>query len=255
MRYAATRGVTPGRRGRWTYDIGLGVRAEVGGCDVLVGSDRLLDRGGVDLSPATGLAKGGSRIYVAVDGRLGGVIGYDDPIRREAGQVVGALRDEHGMEIHLLTGDKTETAHAVGRRLGIDADNVHGELFPEDKAAVLQGLRARPASGVRGRRHQRPSRTGVRRRLDLVRRRDGGGARDRRRRADRRQPPCAAGSGRGVPPGDAPGPPEHRHRGGRQPRRGGRDSAAAPAGPSASVASSRSLPCCETGRATQSNRR
>lgn len=142
VRYAAARGITPGRRGRWTYDIGLGVRAEVDGRDVLVGSDRLLDRDGVDLSPATGLADGGSRIYVAVDGRLEGVIAYDDPIRREAGHVVGALRDAQGMEIHLLTGDKTQTAHAVGRRLGIDAADVHGELFPEAKAAVLQDLRA-----------------------------------------------------------------------------------------------------------------
>ena len=142
VRYAATQGVTPGRRGRWTYDIGLGVRAEVGGRDVLVGSDRLLDRAGVDLSPAGELGNGRSRIYVAVDGNLGGVIAYADPIRREAEHVVGELRDEHGMDIHLLTGDKSETAHAVGRRLGLDAANVHGELFPEDKAAVLQALRA-----------------------------------------------------------------------------------------------------------------
>jgi len=143
VRFAASRGVTPGRRGRWAYDIGLGVRADVGGRDVLVGSDRLLEREGVDLSPATRLGDGdSSRVYVAVDGRLGGVVAYGDPIRPEAEQVVGALRDAYGMDIHLLTGDKTQTAHAVGRRLGIAAANVHGELFPEDKAAVLRGLRA-----------------------------------------------------------------------------------------------------------------
>ncbi len=142
VRYAAAAGVVPGRRGRWAYDIGLGVRAEIGGRDVLVGSDRLLDREGVDLSPTPRLMDASSRVYVAVDGRLGGVIAYEDPIRSEAGRVVASLRDEHGMDIHLLTGDKTETAHAVGRRLGIDAANVHGELFPEDKAAVLRTLRA-----------------------------------------------------------------------------------------------------------------
>jgi P-type Cu2+ transporter len=141
VRYAAGRGVTPGRRDRWNYDIGLGVRARIDGRDVLVGSDRLLEREGVDLSRAAALADGAPCVYVGVDGRVGGVITYDDPIRREAGRVVGALRDAHGMEIHLLTGDKAETAHAVGRRLGIDAANVHGELFPEDKAAVLRGLR------------------------------------------------------------------------------------------------------------------
>ena len=143
VRYAAAAGVTPGRRGRWNYDIGLGVRAEIAGQEVLVGSDRLLAREDVDLTPAAPLEGAGqSRIYVAADGVLCGVIAYADPIRREAEQVVGALREQHGMEIHLLTGDKSETAHAVGRRLGIDAVNVHGELFPEDKAAVLRELRA-----------------------------------------------------------------------------------------------------------------
>lgn len=142
VRYAAARGVTPGRRGRWHYDIGLGVRARIAGQDVLVGSDRLLAREGVDLAPAPAAATGQSRIYVAADGRLCGVIAYADPIRREAERVIGTLREVHGMEIHLLTGDKTATAHAVGRRLGIDAANVHGELFPEDKAAVVRALHA-----------------------------------------------------------------------------------------------------------------
>lgn len=142
VRYAADAGIVPGRRGRWTYDIGLGVRAEIGGHDVLVGSDRLLARAGVDVSAAQGCGDAPSRIYVAADGILYGVIAYADPIRREAEQVIGALRDEQGMDIHLLTGDKSETAHAVGRRLGIAPGNVHGELFPEDKAEVLQALRA-----------------------------------------------------------------------------------------------------------------
>jgi Cu2+-exporting ATPase len=140
--YALTQGLTPGRRGRWHYDIGLGVRAKINDEDVLVGSDRLLAREGVDITAARGSEAGLSRVYVAVSGRLRGIIAYADPVRREAQEVVAALRDAHGMEIHLLTGDRTETAHAVGRDLGLDARNVHGELFPEDKAAVVRALRA-----------------------------------------------------------------------------------------------------------------
>ncbi len=140
--YALARGLAPGRRGQWHYDIGLGVRAEINDQDVLVGSDRLLRREGVNLSAAPGPEAGLSRVYIALDGQLCGVITYADPVRREAQTVIGALRDTHGMEIHLLTGDKTETADAVGRDLGIDPGNVHGELFPEDKAAVIRALRA-----------------------------------------------------------------------------------------------------------------
>ena len=142
VRYAADAGITPGRRGRWSYDIGLGVRTRIGGQDVLVGSDRLLAREGVDLTPAQPLGDSRSQIYVAANRVLCGVIAYADPIRREAEDVIGTLRQDHGMDIHLLTGDKSETAHAVGRRLGIAAENVHGELFPEDKAEVLRALRA-----------------------------------------------------------------------------------------------------------------
>jgi len=144
VRYAATRGVSPGRRGRWHYDIGLGVRARIGGADVLVGSDRLLEGAGVDLSPAAdALRAGNSQVYVAVHGRLCGVLAYADPVRREAKDVIAALRDRYAMEIHLMTGDTSETARAVGEELSIPATNVHGELFPEQKAEVVQQLHAR----------------------------------------------------------------------------------------------------------------
>ncbi|HEV2819978.1 MAG TPA: heavy metal translocating P-type ATPase, partial [Solirubrobacteraceae bacterium] len=143
VRYAATQGASPGRRGRWQYDIGLGVRAEIGGRRTLVGSDRLLEQDGVEIAPEDSLPSGGrSHIYVAIDGRLCGVIAYADPIRPEAQQVIRALRDRHDMEIHLMTGDKRETAYAVGRDLGIAQEDVHGELFPEQKAELLRRLRA-----------------------------------------------------------------------------------------------------------------
>ncbi len=144
VRYADERGAQPGRRGRWHYDIGLGVRARVDGADVLVGSDRLLDGEGVDLAPAAAAGRmGQSQVYVAVDGAVRGVIAYADPVRNEARRIIMALCDRHGMEIHLLTGDKSETARAVGADLDVPPAHVHGDLFPEQKAALLRELRAR----------------------------------------------------------------------------------------------------------------
>lgn len=141
MRYAATRLVRPGRRGTWHYDIGLGVRAQIDERTVLVGSDRLLERAGLAVDAIARLAQPGqSHVYVAVDGELWGYMSYADPVRREAAQVIAELRDSVGMEIHLLTGDKAQTARAVGRDLGIPAHNVHGELFPEEKATVVRAL-------------------------------------------------------------------------------------------------------------------
>ncbi len=145
VRYAEERGVKPRRRRSWHYDIGLGVRARVDGRTVLVGSDRLMEREGVDLarfaSPAQ-RAKGLSRIFVASDGELRGSMAYADPSRPESRAVISGLRGMHGMEIHLLTGDKRPAAESVADELGIEQARTHAELFPEDKARVVRELRA-----------------------------------------------------------------------------------------------------------------
>ena len=140
LRYAETRQVEPGPRGEWHYEIGLGVRSEIGDSVVLVGSDRLMRQERIPLDGVPSERDSGeSHVYVAVDGRLWGFMSYADPVRPEAARVVAALRDA-GMEIHMLTGDRAETARAVGRQLGVPAGNVHGELFPEQKADVVRAL-------------------------------------------------------------------------------------------------------------------
>ena len=141
MRYADAQQVQPGSRGDWHYEIGLGVRSEIGDSVVLVGSDRLMR--GQDIALERVAAKrdsGESHVYVAVDGELWGFMAYADPVRPEAAQVIAELSRVAGMEIHMLTGDRPETARAVGAQLGIPAENVHGELFPEQKADVVRAL-------------------------------------------------------------------------------------------------------------------
>lgn len=141
LRYAAAEQVEPRRRGDWHYDIGLGVRAEIDGSSVLVGSDRLLQRDGVALDRVPPQSDSGeSYVYVAVDGNVWGYMSYADPIRSDAARVIAELRDVAGMEIHMLTGDRAPTARSVGRHLGIPDANVHGELFPEQKAEVVRAL-------------------------------------------------------------------------------------------------------------------
>lgn len=75
--------------------------------------------------------------YVAVDGRLAGLIGVADPIKESTPEAIRALREE-GVRIVMLTGDSQTTAEAVARKLGID--EVFGEVLPERKAAQVQEL-------------------------------------------------------------------------------------------------------------------
>ncbi|HEY9666315.1 MAG TPA: heavy metal translocating P-type ATPase, partial [Coleofasciculaceae cyanobacterium] len=146
VRYAEAQGARILPRGKWDYLLGLGVRAQIDGHAVLVGSDRLLVNEGINvdtLQQKHQLQTGHqSVIYVASDGELLGAIAYRDPLRPESRQVIKALQAE-GMEIHLLTGDKKQTAHAVAGELGIDTTHTHAEAFPEEKVAVVKDLHAK----------------------------------------------------------------------------------------------------------------
>jgi Cu2+-exporting ATPase len=135
-------------RGKWDYHIGLGVRAEIDGQTVLVGSDRFLQEEGVSLEPLhrqqQRLQIGcNSLIYVASNGELLGVIAYRDPLRPESRGVIKALRNTEKMDIHMLTGDKKQTAIAVAGELGIENEYTHAEAFPEEKVAVVKDLHNR----------------------------------------------------------------------------------------------------------------
>ncbi len=122
---------------------GRGVSALVDGHTVLVGTARFLRERGVAVSPgeeeAAALeAAGKTVIFVAVDGRLAGLLALADRPRPEAAAVVRVLR-EWGLRVVLLTGDNVRTARAIAREVGID--DVRAEVLPDQKVAVVQELR------------------------------------------------------------------------------------------------------------------
>lgn len=146
--YAREQGAKILPRGKWDYHIGLGVRAEIDGKAVLVGSARFLSKEGISLDELhqkyLPQLKAGSNsvIYIASDGELQGAIAYRDPLRPESPEVIQALQVREGMDIHLLTGDNKRTARAVAEELGIAPTNTHAEAFPEQKVAVVESLHA-----------------------------------------------------------------------------------------------------------------
>lgn len=122
---------------------GQGVSALVDGRTVLVGTARFLRERGVTVTPgeeeAAALeAAGRTVVFVAIDGRLAGLIALADRPRPEAAAVVRALR-ERGLRVVLLTGDNARTARAIAREVGID--DVRAEVLPDQKVAVVQELR------------------------------------------------------------------------------------------------------------------
>ncbi len=123
-------------------ETGRGVTGAVDGHALVVGTPALLADWGVDASPLTGRAEaladqGKTPLYVAVDGRLEGLIAVADVERPEAAEVVARLRTM-GVEVVLLTGDNERTARAVARRAGID--RVVAGVLPEGKEAEIRRL-------------------------------------------------------------------------------------------------------------------
>jgi Cu+-exporting ATPase len=83
-------------------------------------------------------AKGATALFVAVDGRPGGVIAVADPIKETTPSALETLRAE-GVRIVMLTGDNRRTAAEVARQLKIT--EVEADVLPEDKHRVVQRLR------------------------------------------------------------------------------------------------------------------
>ena len=74
--------------------------------------------------------------YVSVDGRLIARIVLRDVPRANAKAVLAKLHELGVTELAMLTGDKRASANIIASEVGID--EVHAELFPEDKVAAVR---------------------------------------------------------------------------------------------------------------------
>lgn len=140
MRYAQAHDIEVLPRGKWEYQLGLGVQAEIDGEVVYTGSKRFLRHKNVDLSVLEGKQKPASAIYVAINGQVQGIIEYCDLLRPESREVINRLLTVEGVEVHMLTGDNKRTASTVAAQVGIPPTNTHAEAFPEQKALVVREL-------------------------------------------------------------------------------------------------------------------
>ena len=119
---------------------GHGVICQVEGCRLVVGNRRLMDYRGINVSGFDEQVEiwsghGKTVIYVAVDGRPGGILALADTVRDNAGQTVAYLQSL-GMTTVMLTGDRYGAARAVADELGID--KVEAEILPGDKLAIVK---------------------------------------------------------------------------------------------------------------------
>ena len=122
---------------------GYGVRAEVGGEDVLVGADRFMVQQGVDLLDLTEVetdlaTRGRTALYAAIGGKIAAVIGVSDPVKSSSREAIHALHGL-GLKVAMITGDKQLTADAIAAEIGIDL--VIAGVLPDGKVEALDRLR------------------------------------------------------------------------------------------------------------------
>ena len=123
---------------------GRGARGRAAGQAVLVGNGRLMAENGVATDPLASIARAAeaesqSVNWVAVNGRLAGLLAVADTIKPGAADVIARLR-AGGTDVVMATGDAPAAANAVARALGIAT--VHAGLLPSDKARIIQELKA-----------------------------------------------------------------------------------------------------------------
>ena len=128
---------------------GAGVRATVNGHAVSSGTQAFMQTEGVDTSAAVHYSEqwgqqGKTPICLAVDGKLAALMAVADPVKPSAHGAVATLK-QLGLRTVMITGDNQFTALAVAQQLGID--EVHAQVLPEGKVAVLQALQRSSALG------------------------------------------------------------------------------------------------------------
>ena len=123
---------------------GIGVHGTVEGQRLALGNTALMTQEGIDVTSLASAgeelrAHGASVMFLGGNGQLLGLLAVSDPIKASTAEAIRGLHAA-GLRVVMATGDGLTTAQAVATQLGID--EVHGEVKPADKLALVTRLQA-----------------------------------------------------------------------------------------------------------------
>jgi Cu+-exporting ATPase len=121
---------------------GRGIKAKVDGQQVTLGNLRLMWEEELSVDGLQGsieklASEGKTPMFVAVDGKIAGIIAVADVLKPDSKATVDKLH-KLGIEVVMITGDNRRTAEAIAKQLGID--RVLAEVLPADKAKEIKKL-------------------------------------------------------------------------------------------------------------------
>ena len=121
---------------------GHGIRAKIEDRELLLGNIKLMNDEQIGVGDLEDAAielagEGKTPMYVAIDGKMAGIIAVADPVKEGSVEAIAALKNL-GLEVVMITGDNVRTAKAIAGQVGID--HVLADVLPEDKAANVKKL-------------------------------------------------------------------------------------------------------------------
>ncbi len=128
------------------YIVAHGISSRINGKHALIGSAHFVFEDSRVPMPAAakrelkGRAADTSNIFLAINGKLAGILCIEDPPRPEAARTIARLRKLGLKHIVMLTGDGENAARSVARKLGIT--EYRAQVLPENKASVISDLKA-----------------------------------------------------------------------------------------------------------------
>ena len=142
VKAALERGLVLSKADGFESSTGIGVRGQVDGKQLALGNTALMTQLNISFEALTAQAEtlrveGASVMLLAVDGQLAGLLAVSDPIKASTAEALAKIKS-FGIRVIMATGDGQTTAKSVAAKLGID--EVHGEVKPADKLALVEKL-------------------------------------------------------------------------------------------------------------------
>ena len=126
---------------------GKGIEGEIDNKKIALGSEKFFQSLGISTEEIIEEVhqlrqEGNTVIFLAIDSKLAGIIGIEDPIKETSAQAIQALKNE-GVDVVMISGDNDTTAHAVAKKLNIM--KVYANVLPHEKAEIIKQLQAEGA--------------------------------------------------------------------------------------------------------------
>lgn len=125
---------------------GHGVEGVISGKKILLGNRGLLTKEKIEFEALANridrLEKEGKTVMIlAVAKKLLGFIAVADRIKDTAKEAVNNLK-KMNIAVYLITGDNKQTAQAIAKQAGIDAENVFAQVLPQEKEDYVGKLKS-----------------------------------------------------------------------------------------------------------------